>query len=178
MMAGAQQWGTLKIEGLQRLGSGQPPGFGLSGSGGEVTQIDQRHREIQGRRDQLQRLSIDDPERCPQYFVALDDRDQAPVQRGTVETAAHSHGHCGVIGRTLRLKLIEKPEPLLGKGYRKGEELFFCRRRRVDRLRWGGSKLLYHPALLSLSERPESWEIVDAFTRRDSRATGMISGTA
>src|SRR6185436_17275567 len=68
-----------------------------------------------GRRDLLNRLTIDLHERRAQRLVANDDRIESAPQCGTIERPDQTHPAANVVRGADSVELIDEPQPLLRK---------------------------------------------------------------
>jgi len=79
-----------------------------------------RQRQRERRANLLQQLPVDLDEHAAQYFVTLDQRREAALQRGHVQGAAQAQRRGDVIRRAVRFQVPEEPLTLLGIGQPKG----------------------------------------------------------
>lgn len=65
-------------------------------------------------------LTIDRDQCRSQNFMAATNGIQALGQGGKVQDSRKPNGTGEIVGRTFRFELLQKPQPLLGKGQRNG----------------------------------------------------------
>ena len=81
-------------------------------------QSDERHRNFEGRKDPLDRLSALLTKNRAQRFMTLDQLVQSMSKRRKIEHAVQSHGKRHRIGRASGFQLFKEPETLLGERQR------------------------------------------------------------
>ncbi len=110
-----------EVERAPRLGEHQPPHLGLGERRGDRREIDQRHGEVDPRRDRLDRAGAGQREGRAQGLVAAHHLLERAAEGGDVEPPLEAHRARQVVGRGAGLHPIEEPEPLLGEGERRRE---------------------------------------------------------
>src|ERR1041385_885000 len=84
----------------------------------EIAEIDEMHANRLNRRNDLNRLPIMNVKRSSKRFVPLHDDIEGPFQGCDIEVPFEGDRRSQVVDRTARLKLVKKPQSLLGKGKR------------------------------------------------------------
>ncbi len=123
---GAQQRAGGEVERPARLAPLQPDTLrGPRGirQGGEVDQRQRPPGYRSRRQDHLDHLGIAGPEYGAQGLVPAHDLAQRRGQHRRPELAVEAQRAGDVVGRAARVHLLHEPEPLLGKGERRGVEI-------------------------------------------------------
>ena len=113
-----------------RAGGERPRTTGLLGEvgpappllflGREIAQVGQGHGHVRARLHVLPGHAVDHLEPGPEHLVPGDDLVQAPFEQPAVERSAKAVQFRAIERSARRRELREEPEPLLGKGERKG----------------------------------------------------------
>src|SRR5271168_103780 len=107
---------TRQVERPPSLFDDQPLNFVLALDRGQRCQIHDRQLNPESRRDYLSWLSIDHRKCRSQSFVTPHDVVETPLECPQVERSFQSNRYREIVDRVSRIKLIDKPQPLLRKG--------------------------------------------------------------
>jgi hypothetical protein len=121
--AGAQERGPedgppAQVERPVRVPPGEAPDLLLAAVRRQPFQIHHGEGEGRGRIDHLDRMAVADLEAGAQGFVAPADGVEAPAEDLRVQLAGEAEGAGDVVGRAVRLELVDQPEALLGERQR------------------------------------------------------------
>src|SRR5579864_8568380 len=114
-----QKRALLQIKGTGELFAKNVLGFSLLLIMVKMAKIDETHaNRLRGRND-LHRLPITEIKRSSERLMPLHNEIESPFQGRDVEVPLKGDRRGQVVYRAAGLKLIEKPQPLLGKGKRR-----------------------------------------------------------
>jgi len=134
----AQQRQAFRVKRQSRFPRQEPPDFLLAVVQRLGLQINDRHFQRQGWRNDLNRLPTLQVESSPQNFMAADDLMDGLLQCPRIEGAFQTHRDGDVVQRAVWLKLFEKPESLLPRGNWKCKHVSRGKRHHFVASRWRG----------------------------------------
>src|SRR5215213_9646802 len=111
----AQEWSFSQVKRKSCFAPCSPQQVRVSFRLGKWRQINDRNFHLLHFGDDRYGLAHSIPESRAYGLVSSDDFIHALLERCNVEPADHAHGDRHVVGDTVRLKLIEKPETMLRK---------------------------------------------------------------
>ena len=111
--AAAQQRPLLEIERLARMLLRDCARLVLPLGLAELTQVDERHPNLEMRLHHLHRLAIDGLEDGPHQLVPPHDLVQAALQRSRVDRRGNAYARMEIVERALRCELVEHPQAAL-----------------------------------------------------------------
>ncbi len=120
----AEQGSLGEIERLTGFFIGQAQDFLLTLFNRKTLQVDFRHRQRPTGTDNLNGLSVHGGESGAQGLVPANDFIDAILQSLNIQRTFEANRRRDIIKRTIRLELIQEPQPLLSKGSGKNIYLF------------------------------------------------------